>query len=391
VPDVEMRVKDLSLADRVDSAEQSWWRVTRPVLSRLGETVSGLDLRGSVVACFQHVLMDASLILHPLVRAGARVRIAAVNPESTDDVAAAYLARGGVEVWAWNGMTEAECREGLDWLLSEPADAVSDMGGEAIEAIALRGDALPAGALEATTSGIHRLAGLDLPFPVFDWNGVPLKDRLHNRFHVGLEAWPAFCDITGLALHGRSVLVIGFGPVGRGVALHARALGALVSVAEVDPVRALEAQHHGCRVVSLDEGLESCSIVVTATGREGVLGPEQLRQLRSGAILANVGHSNREIDVAWLERQPLEPVRRSIDRYTIDGRDVFLINRGNLVNLAPGAGIAIDELFDPFAAIMLHGLAWILQGGAESARPGLQPYPAHLEREIAELTLASRP
>ena len=385
-----MRIKDPSLADRVDAAEQSWWRVTRPVLTRLGELVAGQDLRGRSVACFQHIRKDTPLILLPLARAGARIRIAAVNPDSTDDVGAAYLAREGVDVWGWTGMTEAERREGLDWLLSEPADAVSDMGGELIAALTRRGEGLPAGALEATMSGIHRLAGLDIPFPVFDWNDIPLKDRLHNRHHVGLEAWPAFCDITGLALHGRSVLVVGFGPVGRGVALHALALGALVSVAEVDPVRALEAQHHGCRVVPLVEGLASCAIVVTATGREGVLGPEQLRRLRSGAILANVGHSNREIDVAWLEAQPGGPVRRLIRRYEIDGRDVFLLNRGSLVNLAPGAGIAVDELFDPFAGIMLRGLAWILGGGADAALPGLQPYPPQLEREIAEIALAAR-
>jgi len=178
-----------------------------------------------------------------------------VNPDSTDDVGAAVLARGVVEVWGWSRMTEGERQEGLDWLLSEPADAVSDMGGELIEALARGGRDLPAGALEATTSGIHRIAGLDVPFPVFDWNGIPLEDRLHNRHHVGLQAWPAFCDMPGLALHGRSVLVIAFGPVGRGVALHALALGALVSISELDRVRALAAQHHDCRVVALEEGL----------------------------------------------------------------------------------------------------------------------------------------
>lgn len=384
------RIRDAALADQVEPAEQSWWSVTRPVLTHLGEAISRLDLHGRVVAGFQHIRMDTPLVLLPLVRAGARVRVAAVNPDSTDDVAAAYLAREGAEVWGWSRMTDAERDEGLDWLLSVPADALCDMGGELIEAVTRHGRSRPAGALEATTSGIHRLADLDLPFPVFDWNGIPLKDRLHNRHHVGLQAWPAFSDITGLALHGRSVLVVGFGPVGRGVAIHARALGAVVSVAEIDPVRALEAQHHGCRVVSLDAGLASCSIVVTATGREGVLGREQLRRLRPGAILANVGHSNREIDVPWLERQPHGSVRRSIERYAVDGHDVFLLNRGSLVNLAPGAGVAIDELFDPFAGVMLDGLAWILQGGAATALPGLQPYPAHLEREIAELALAAR-
>ena len=385
-----MRIKDPSLAARVDEAEQSWWQVTRPVLTALAASVASLDLTGKRVACFQHIRPDTPLILLPLVRAGAAVRIAAVNPDSTDDVGAAFLAEHGVEVWGWAGMTEEEHRSGFEWLLEEPPDAVSDMGGELIAAIVERDLPRPAAALEATTSGLHRLAGLELPFPVYDWNGIALKDRLHNRHHVGLQAWPAFCDLTGLALHGRSVLVVGFGPVGRGVALHARALGALVAVAERDPVRALEALHHGCRVVPLEEGLASCSIIVTATGREGVVGPAELRRVRPGAILANVGHSNREIDVAWLETQPGGPVRRLVDRYLVDGRELFLVNRGSLVNLAADAGIAVDELFDPFAGIMLRGLAWILGGGAAGARPGLQPYPPELEREIAELALAAR-
>jgi adenosylhomocysteinase len=163
-----------------------------------------------------------------------------------------------------------------------------------------------------------------------------------------------------------------------------------VSVAEVDPVRSLEALQHGLRVVPLDEGLQACSIIVTATGRDGVIGPDRLARIRSGAILANVGHGNREYDVDWLDRHPRQTVRRHIDRYVIGDRELYLLNRGSLVNLAGGAGLAVDELFDPFAAIILLGLAWILQGGAVGAAPGLQPYPASLEREIAELSLASR-
>jgi adenosylhomocysteinase len=359
-------------------------------VTAIGDTARRLDFSGKLVNAFQHVRLDAALVMLPLVDAGATVRVAAVNPNNTDDVAAALLARGGADVWAWSEMSDGDVDEGLAWLTSEPADALSDMGGELIAATVAAGGSSPAAALEATTSGIHRLSDVDLPFPVFDWNGIALKDRLHNRHHVGLQAWPAFSDITGLAIHGRSVLVIGFGPVGRGVALHARALGALVSVAEVDPVRALEARHHGCHVLGLDEGLSTSAVVVTATGREGVLGEKQLRMLRHGAIVANVGHSNREIDVEWLAAQPNEPVRRSVERFTIEDKDLILLNSGNLVNLAPGSGIAVDELFDPFAAVMLRGLTWILEGGAEGTPSGLQPYPAQLEREIAELTLASR-
>lgn len=382
-------VKDVALAGRVGDAERAWWQSIVPVTMAIGDRISELDLNGRTASCFQHVTLIDALMLQRLLDAGVRVRVAAVNPDSTDDVAAAMLAEGGAEVWAWSRMTDREVAAGLEWLLSEPCDAVSDMGGELIAGHVREGIA-PVGALEATTSGLHRLQGLEIPFPVFDWNSIQLKDRLHNRHHVGLTAWPAFSAVTGLALHGRSVLVVGFGPVGRGVAIHARALGAIVSVAELDPVRALEAQHHGCRDVSLEEGLASCSIVVTATGREGVLGPEQLGRLQPGAIVANVGHSNREIDVEWLDRHPRAAVAGSIDRYTIDDRDLFLINRGSLMNLAPGRHVAVDELFDPFAAIILQGLAWLLEGGADGAPAGLQPYPRHLELEVAELARHGR-
>jgi adenosylhomocysteinase len=387
---METSVRDRSLAERWHAGQGPWSRVSRPVLHHIGERVRALDLGGHTVSCFQHVRPDTPFILLPLVEAGVRVSIAAVNADSTDDTAAAVLAERGVDVWAWSGMTSDERDTGLAMLADEQTDAISDMGGELIEAVVRRGGSQPLAALEATTSGIHHLNGIDPRFPVFDWNDIPLKDRIHNRHHVGIQAWSAISDVTGLAPYGRTVLVVGFGPVGRGVAIQARALGAIVSVAEVDPVKSLEALQHGLRVVPLDEGMATCSIVVTATGRADVVGPEQMRQARSGTILANVGHGNREIDVDWLDSHPGETVREHIDRYTVDGRDLYLLNRGNLVNIAAGAGIEVDELFDPFAAVILLGLTWILQGGAREAIPGLQPYPAHLEREIAELSLAAR-
>lgn len=383
------KIRDIELADEISESQRSWWNVLLPVSKAVGEQVAELDLSGATISCFQHLTMVNAATMGPLLEAGARLRIAVVNPDSTDDVAAAYLATLGAEVWAWSRMSDDDVLEGLEWLMSEPADAISDMGGEFIAAHVDRGVA-PRAALEATTSGLHRLAGLEIPFPVYNWNDIPLKDRIHNRHHVGLTAWPAFSAVTGLALYGRSVLVVGFGPVGRGVAFQARSLGAAVLVAELDAVRALEAQHHGFRDVTLEEGLATCSIVVTATGVEGVLGPDQLRLLRPNAIIANVGHSNREIDVLWLEQQHHEPVSPSIDRYTIDHSTVYLINRGSLVNLAPEAQGTMTEYFDPFAAIILRGLAWIADGGTAMAEPGVHPYPPPLEHEIAELTRAGR-
>ena len=184
--------------------------------------------------------------------------------------------------------------------------------------------------------------------------------------------------------------MIGFGPVGRGVAERARNLGAVVSVAERDPVRALEAQHHGCRVVGLEDGLRECAIVVTATGFSGILGADQIKLARRGVILVNVGHSNTEIDVKWLDTQERTRMRRYIERFTLDnGKEVYLLNRGSLLNLAPGMGGSGKDLFDPFSAILIRGIDWLASGGASSFKPGFYDYPADVEREIAEAVLHS--
>jgi adenosylhomocysteinase len=183
------------------------------------------------------------------------------------------------------------------------------------------------------------------------------------------------------------VLVVGYGPVGKGIAERARDLGAIVSVVDLDAVRLLEAQHHGCAAVSLEEGLARCQIVVTATGVEGVLGEEHLRQTRPGAIFFNAGHSNREIDIDWLYRQPHQRMRDHIERFDLKGTHIFLLAKGSLLNLAAGSGSAGADLFDPYTAVMLRGIGWLFDGGAEGARPGVQPYPAELEQEIARLAI----
>jgi len=383
------RIKDPSLANQFDPALAEWSRITMPVTAAYGDEISRLDLSGRVVACFQHVLSDTAATLLPLVNAGARVRLAACNPDSTNDAAAAYLVANGVEVWAWSEMSEADYRAGLDWVAAESADAISDMGGELIEAT-IKGGNTVTGALEATTSGLHRIEPLALTFPVFNWNDAELKNRIHNRHHVGMEVWPMFSAVTGLAIHGRTVLVIGFGPVGRGVALRALALGAAVTVIETDPVRAFEAQQHGCRVVDRNEALGAAALVVTATGRAGVLGPKDLSALRPGTVVFNVGHSNREIDIEWLDTQPHRTMRRHIVRYDLDRTHVHLLNRGSLLNLAPEVIPKVEELFDPFSAMMTRGLAWILEGGAVDFAPGLHAYPAVLEHEIADRALHTR-
>ncbi|MFH1803794.1 MAG: adenosylhomocysteinase [Pseudomonadota bacterium] len=383
------RIKNAALAAQITDETLAWREVICPVTARFGREVASRDYRGKTIVSFQHVLEDTIPTLLPFVRAGATVKVGACNPDSTDDAAAAFLAANGVEVHAFSGMTPDEYAQSIDILSDAPADIVADMGGELIEAFVKKGHKV-GGALEATTTGIHRVNRLTVGFPVYNWNDIAIKDRLHNRHHVAQEMWPVFSNVTGLALYGRSVLVIGFGPVGRGVAERARHLGAVVSVAERDPVRALEAQHHGCRVVTLEQGLAECAIIITATGLSGIVGADQIGLLRDGAILVNVGHSNTEIDVAWLDTQERTRMRRHIERFTLaDGKQVYLLNRGSLLNLATGMGGSGKDLFDPFSAILIRGIDWLASGGADGQEPGFFAYPADLERDVANAVLQS--
>lgn len=377
------------VADAKIEAALEWLRFTHPVSEHFGAQVRRIDLSGKRLAGWMHLLPDTILTLMPFVEAGVSVRVGACNPDSTDPRVVDYLARHGVEVFDGRRAPGYLYDATLRRFATGPLDAICDMGGELIEAATLAGTSV-AGALEATTTGLHRIRPLHLNFPVFDWNGIVLKDAIENRFHVGAETWPAFEGITGLSLFGRRILVVGFGPVGRGVAERARDLGAIVTVAERDPVRQLEALHFGCRTLPLGPALAEADVIVTATGRDGVLGGAELTLCRDGAVVFNVGHSNREIDVDWLQGHERRTMKDHIDRYAIGSRTLFLLNRGSMINLAFTGGSATSSMFDPFSGVIIRGLLWLLTGGAASVPRGLHGYPPALEQEVATAALATR-
>lgn len=148
--------------------------------------------------------------------------------------------------------------------------------------------------------------------------------------------------------------------------------------------------HFGCRTLPLAEALVEADVIVTATGRDGVLGEAELGLCRDGAVVFNVGHSNREIDVDWLDRHEHRTMKAHIERYALDGRSLFLLNRGSLINIAFTGNLAGSASFDPFSGVMIRGLHWLLTDGAAGVAPGLHAYPPALEREVATAALASR-
>jgi adenosylhomocysteinase len=378
------KIKNPELAAQFDEGQLAWYQYVTPITEHYARQIAQRDYRGKRLAYWGHITRQITMLL-ALKQAGAEIVIGACNVDSTDDVAAAYAVSKGISVFGWQGMSQLEYQENLAIVRSFDADYLCDMGGELCVAYL---DKTPPvkGALEATMSGLHRLKKHRLPFPVFDWNSIPLKD-LHNRFHVGDSAWPAFSHVTGMSLFGRHVLILGCGPVGKGIAERARDLGAIVHVTDLDPVRLLEARHLGCEPVSLDDGIGRCQIIVTATGVEGVISEEHLRQVKPGTILFNAGHSNREIDIDWLYQQPHQRMKAHIERFDIGKTHLYLLAQGSLLNLAAGAGPYSLDQFDHYTAVMLLGIAWMFDGIPENVSPGLQLYPAHLEREIAELSV----
>lgn len=382
---VPSRIKNLDLAAQFDEGQLAWHRYITPITEHYAYQIAQRDYRGKRLAYWGHITHGAISMMSALKQAGAEIAMGACNVDSTDDVAAAYAVSKGISVYGWQGMSKSEYLANLATVRSFEADYLCDMGGELSVAYLDKTPPVKV-ALEATTSGLHLLKKYKLPFPVFDWNSIPLKD-LHNRFHVGDGIWPSFSHVTGMALFGRRVLVVGQGPVGKGIAERARDLGALVLVADLDPVRLLEARHLGCEPVSMDEGLARCHIIVTATGVEGALREEHLRKVMPGTILFNAGHSNREIDIDWLYQQPHQRLKAHIERFVIGKTYLFLLAQGSLLNLAAGAGPYGIDQFDHYTAVMLLGIAWMFDGIPEGTEPGLQRYPAHLEREIAELSV----
>jgi adenosylhomocysteinase len=381
------RIKNPDLAAQIDEGLLAWYRHVAPITAHYADRIAQRDYRGKKLAYWGHLTLQNIVTMMPaLKQAGAGIVMGACNVDSTDDAAAAFAVKQGITVYGWSGMSQADYDENMALVRAFDADYLCDMGGE-LSLAYLNREPPVKGALEATTSGLNRLKGLQLPFPVFDWNSIPLKDRLENRFHVGDGVWPAFSQVTGLGLFGRRVLVIGYGPVGKGIAERARNLGAIAHVTDLNPVRLLEARHHGCEIVSLEEGLARCEVIVTATGFERTLREEHFRQVRPGTMFFNAGHSNREIDIDWLYQQPHQRMKAHIDRFDLGDTFLFLLAKGSLLNLAAGTGAHGVDMFDHYTAVMLLGIAWMFDGIPETVSPGLQLYPPHLEREIAELSI----
>lgn len=341
---------------------------TRTHMPRAQRALAALpDLADVRLACSMHLDIKMVPLLEGVQQKGAQLFVTTCNPQTVRDEVVAHLQTSGITVDAWHGMPADAYQAAITRALAWQPTHLCEMGADLTVALHQQpasADSVRAG-LEATGSGIARLAGLHLRYPIFNWDDLPVKEGLHNRRMVGLTTWHMFLTRTWLTLHGKRVLVVGYGSVGRGLADAARAYGATVCVAERDPARALEAQYAGWEVRPLEEAISQADVIVTATGARRVIDARHLPQLKDGAFLLNVGHRADEIDVAALYAYPHRAVLPFVEAIELGARTVYLIAGGAMANLTAGQGDSLNA-FDVTLAVLTAGIGHIVGAGARA-------------------------
>jgi adenosylhomocysteinase len=316
-----------------------------------------------------------------LVAAGGEVALCAPNPLSTQDDVVDALSAEGVAVHARYG---ADPAAGLAAVVATNPQLTMDDGADLVSALADR-DLI--GATEETTTGVIRARGLPLSFPLIALNEGRAKDLFDNRYGTGQSTLDGILRATNMLLAGRRFVVVGYGRCGRGLADRAAGAGAKVIVCEVDPLAALEAAMDGYDVMPAIEAAAIGDLFVTATGNRDVLRAEHFGRMRDGAVLANAGHFNVEIDTAALggERREVRPHVEEVR--TDDGRRLYLLAQGRVVNLAAAEGHPAAVMDVIFACQALAAEALVRDRG--SLAPGVQPLPESIDHEVARLKLES--
>ncbi len=365
------------------------------LLGRIGERFEReRPFAGVKVGISVHLEAKTACLAQALHAGGAQVAAAGSNPLSTQDDVAAALADHGVSVFAWHGATPEEYERHLNLVLDAEPQLIIDDGGDLTKLLhSTRQEISPLGGCEETTTGIQRLKALAgegrLRFPMFAVNDAKMKYLFDNRYGTGQSTWDGIIRTTNLSIAGKTVVVAGYGWCGRGIALRGRGLGARVIITEVDPLRAVEAAMEGFCVLPMRRAASEGDLFITATGCIEAIDEEELKLMRDGAILANAGHFDVEISLPALSRLAVSrrEVRPNVEEFSLeDGRRLYLLAEGRLVNLAAADGHPV-EIMDLSFALQALTAEHILQN-LEKLKPRLYPVPEQIDRRVAEMALA---
>jgi adenosylhomocysteinase len=389
-------VKDLALAP-AGITRIEWADRQMPVLVAIRERFEReRPLEGYRISACLHVTTETANLARTLQAGGADVLLCASNPLSTqDDVAAALVSEYGIPVFAIKGEDDDTYYSHITAAVDHHPHLTMDDGADVIGVLhSKRTDQLGEiiGGTEETTTGVIRLRALEeegrLGFPIVAVNEANTKHLFDNRYGTGQSTIDGIIRATNVLLAGRRFVVCGYGWVGRGVAMRARGMGAHVVVTEVDPLRALEALMDGYEVLTMDRAAEVGDIFCTATGDKHVLSKSHFERMKDGAILANTGHFNVEIEIPALREMAVETrvARPLVEEFRLeDGRRIYLIAEGRLVNLGAAEGHPAAVMDMSFANQALSA-EWVVQNASE-LEPKVYLVPDEIDREIARLKL----
>ena len=394
------KVKDISLADwgrkeiKLAEAEMPG------LMSLRKEFGKEKPLKGARIAGCLHMTIQTAVLIETLVELGAEVTWSSCNIFSTQDHAAAAIAKAGISVYAWKGMNEEE----FDWCIEQtlffgeekkPLNMILDDGGDLTNMVLDRYPGLVSeikGLSEETTTGVHRLyermKNNKLPLPAINVNDSVTKSKFDNKYGCKESAVDAIRRATDIMLAGKRVVVAGYGDVGKGTVASFAGAGAIVTVCEIDPICALQAAMDGYEVKKMINVIENADIVVTATGNKDILRAEHFKKMKDKAIVCNIGHFDNEIDMAWLEKNygnTKVEIKPQVDLYTIDGVDVIVLAEGRLVNLGCATGHPSFVMSNSFTNQVLAQLElWI---NSDNYKNEVYMLPKHLDEKVAKLHL----
>ncbi|MCC8141230.1 MAG: adenosylhomocysteinase [Lachnospiraceae bacterium] len=384
-------VKDISLAPS-GAHKIDWVKKNCPLLRSLEEDFKkDRPFEGVRIALSIHLEAKTAYLCKVLAAGGAEMYITGSNPLSTQDDVAAALAKEGLNVYAWHGCTDEEYDANIREVLSHDCQIIIDDGGDLVHMLHTQmRDKIPfvIGGCEETTTGIIRLIAMekhgDLTFPMVLVNDADCKHLFDNRYGTGQSVFDGINRTTNLIVAGKNVVVAGYGWCGKGVSMRAKGLGARVIVTEIDPIKAIEAVMDGFDVMPMREAAAIGDFFITVTGCAGVIGEEDFKVMKNGAILCNAGHFDVEIDMKRLREVALDTIdqRKNITGYQISSDQwIYVLAEGRLVNLAAGDGHPA-EIMDMSFAIQALSAKYLVEH-AEELSEHLIPVPREIDLEVA--------
>ena len=389
------KVKDMSLAPE-GIRKIEWVQKHMPVLEHIKqEYLETQPFKGITIGSCLHLEPKTINLGLTLMAGGAEVAMTGCNPLSTHDDAVAGAADLGLNVYGWREQNDEEYYQTINMVLDHKPDIIIDDGADMIMVLHNERTELLKhikGACEETTTGVHRLQAMHadgaLKFPVIAVNDAYTKYLFDNRYGTGQSSFDAIMGTTNMVIAGKTVTVCGYGWCGRGLALRAAGLGADVIVTEVDPIRALEARMDGYRVMTIREAVKQSDLIITVTGNADIICGDDFKYMKDGCMLANSGHFNVEINRSDLEAisTSVKEVRESIEEFTTkDGRKIYLLADGRLVNLSAARGQGHPaEIMDMSFAVQALSAKHILENDLPV---GVTKAPDEIDYTVASMKL----